>query len=145
MIKNPLSFGSDSGPYAKVAKLYNNLILNQLLNRNNFESLNYNQELLTQFSTKIIPKTVDDEQYDTCLSNETVRAVYYALKNEDYDALEDIDFDFRSDGEFLKLLDKDFFISACENLLIPENIKAEPEDLYSTEHETLNLDDEFTI
>ena len=122
MIKNPLSFGSDSGPYAKVAKLYNNLILNQLLNRNNFESLNYNQELLTQFSAKIIPKTVDDEKYDTCLSNETVRAVYYALKNEDYDALEDIDFDFRSDGEFLKLLDKDFFISACENLFIPENI-----------------------
>lgn len=145
MIKNPLSFGSDSGPFAKVAKLYNNLILNQLLNRNNFESLNYNQELLTQFSAKTIPETAEDERYDTCFSNETVKAVYEALKNEDYKSLEEIDFDFRSDGKFLEIIDKDFFISAYENLHTPENIKNEPENLYNSEKDLIDFNDESTM
>lgn len=145
MFHNSLVFGSDSGPYSKVAKLYNNLIVNQLLNPENHNNLNYDSQKLKEVKSEIIPKNDLDEQYNTCLSDETVKQVYDALKNENYDSLEEIDFDFRSDGNFLEIVDKDFFISTYENLNNPENMKIEPENFYDSESDIIKFDDESTM
>ena len=145
LFETTLSFGANSSEFAIISKLYNNLLYHQLLNDDNLESLSFEDKTIQDAKYAIFPQNDTEEYYCNCLSDDTVASIYTALKNDDQRTLNDIFADFPSEFNYMDFIDKDFFISAYENLNNPENMKIEPENFYDSESYIIKFDDESTM
>ena len=116
--------------------LYNNLIVNQLLSTPNIDNLDFDLDTCT----RVRINNVKDNFYP-CLSNEMTENIYIALKQNNMDMLYHICPEFENNPEYLEYLDREFFISAYENLHKPHKMNDVSEDVEFIDNPNSSSDD----